>query len=135
MPSLPSVDTALYSSLTAASGLTSLVGTKIYNLQAPPGAALPYVVFYLASGLIPNIVQRDTLDFVYRAEGLASTRASAEAIQQQIYAALHESTLTISGWSNYWLACETITSLFENVEGDPRWRYIGDYRVKASSNT
>lgn len=135
MPSLPSLDTSVQTALAAASGLTALVGTKIYALEAPPGAALPYVVYYLGSGLIPNLVQRDTLNFVYRVQSLATTRASAEAIFQQIYAALHESTLTITGWSNYWTACETITPLFENVQGNPRWRFVGDFRVKASSNS
>lgn len=135
MPSLPSVDTAFYSALSAGTALTARVGSAIYNLQAPPGVALPYVVYYLASGLIPNVVQRDTLDFVYRVEGLATTRGSAEAIHQQIYAVLHESTLTITGWTNYWTACETITPIFENVSGSPRWRFVGDYRVKASSDT
>jgi len=135
MPSLPSVDGALSSRLLAYSNLTALVGTKIFNLEAPPGVALPYVTYYIASGLIPNTVQRDTLNFVYRVQSLATSRASAEAIHQQIYAALHESTLTITGWSNYWTACETITTLFENVSGSPRWRFVGNYRVKASSDT
>lgn len=136
MPSIPSIDTAFRAALTAHSGLTALVGTvNIFNLQAPPGVALPYVVFYSASGQIPNIVPRDTLNYVYRCEGLATSRGSAEAIHQQIYAALHEQSLTITGWTNYWLACENIYPLYENVEGSPRWRYGGVYRVKASSNT
>lgn len=136
MPSIPSIDTAFRAKLTAHSGLTSLIGTvNIYNQQAPEGVALPYVVFYLASGLIPNSVPRDTLNFVYRAEGLATTRDSAEAIHQQIYAALHEQTLTVTGWTNYWTACENIYPIFENVKGSPRWRYGGVYRVKASSDT
>ena len=50
MPSLPSVDGALSSRLLAYSNLTALVGTKIFNLEAPPGVALPYVTYYIASG-------------------------------------------------------------------------------------
>ncbi len=136
MPSIPSIDTAFRAKLTGYSALTALVGTaNIFNLQAPPGVALPYVVFYLASGQIPNIVPRDTLNDLYRCEGLATSRGSAEAIHQQIYAALHEQSLTITGWTNYWLACEDRYTLYENVEGNPRYRYGGVYRVKASSDT
>jgi hypothetical protein len=39
------IDTALVSLLTAATGVTALVGTRIFAVQAPQGSSLPVLVY------------------------------------------------------------------------------------------
>lgn len=132
MPALPSFDMAVFNKLDADTALDALVSDRIYKLQAPPGVALPYLIYYRASGLIPNASPRDDANLVYRVDAVAESEEVAAQIQQAAYACLHEQNVTITGWTCYWLACERLTSLFEDIQGNPHWREIGDYRLKAS---
>lgn len=131
MSSLPGVETALYATLSGNSGVAALVSTRIYNPQAPAGVDLPYLLFYLASGLMPNQSPRLDINDVYRVEAVGSTRAQAEAVFNAAFTALHLQALTLTGWTNYWLACERRTILIDNLEGRQFFRRIGDFRIKA----
>jgi len=134
MSSLPAVETALYSALSGNSGVTTAVGTRLYNPQAPAGTVLPYVLFYLASGLMPNQSPRLDIHHVYRVEAVGRTRAQAEAAFNAVFAALHLKTLTVTGWSNHWTACERVVSLVDNLEGVQFHRRIGDFRIMAAES-
>lgn len=131
MSSLPAVETALYTTLSGNSGVLAGVGTRIYNPQAPAGTGLPYLLFYLASGLMPNWTPALFVDDVYRVEAVGRTRAEAESVFNAAFTALHLQTLTISGWSNYWTACEQIVTRVDIIEGTQFYRRIGDFRIKA----
>lgn len=132
MATYPSVDTAIYSLLSGASGITDIVGTKIYNLQAPSGVSVPYLIFYVASGVIPNTEPRDTINQIYRIESRQTSRAGAEALHGAVYSAVHEQALSITGWSNYWLVCESEQRFVENVSAVQYWRFVWDVRIRAS---
>ena len=134
MSSLPAVETALYSTLSGNSGVIAAVGARIYNPQAPAGTALPYVLFYLASGLMPNQSPRLDVHDVYRIEAVGETRAQAEAAFNAAFAALHLTTLAVTGWSNHWTACERRVSLVDNIEGVQFHRRIGDFRIMAAES-
>jgi hypothetical protein len=93
------------------------------------------VIFYLASGLMPNQSPRDDIDWVFRVEAVGESAESADNVRSQIYTALHEQTLTLTGWGNYRTACERVTVLpVENKDGRQYWRRVGDYRVRASED-
>lgn len=132
MATYPSLDAAVFSLLSGATAITDVVGTKIYNLQAPSGVSLPYLIFYLGSGVIPNTEPRDTINNVYRIESRQTTRAGAETLHNAVYSAVHEQALTIAGWSNYWLVCEGEQRFVENVSGVQYWRFVWDVRIRAS---
>lgn len=133
MATLPSIDQAVYSKLSAAASLASLVSTRIAESQAPSGWALPYIIFYQASQVLPNDTPRDDINTVYRVEAVAGTRAAAEALHQAIYAVMHNESLTITGWSNYWTRCiGVIKPPVENVEGKQYHRRVGEYRIRAA---
>ena len=134
MAVLPDLDTSIYNILANDAGVAALVSAKIYNLQAPFGSALPYLVFYEAVGIIPNITPRDTLDDTYRIESRAGTRAAASGLHLAVYTAVHEQALTITGWSNYWLVCERSQRFIENVDGAQYWRFVWDIRAMASKD-
>lgn len=138
---IPAAGSALYAKLSGATAITSYVGTspaRIWDSLAPSETERPYIVFYLASGQMPNVVPRDTINWVFRIEAVGDTRANAQAVADAVFDTLHESSLTIPGWTNYWLVHERLTTMpdFENIteRGEQRWRYIADYRVRASQN-
>lgn len=134
MATLPDLDSTIYTALSGAAGVSALVSTKIYAIQAPAGVALPYVTFEAASGVIPNVVPRDTLNYVYRVHAWASSRSAAAGLSGAIYTALHETAPAISGWTNYWTVCDREQRFVENVNGTLIYHFVWDVRVKASIN-
>lgn len=132
------LENAVYSKLTGRAQLTALVGgsvsPRIYNLQAPAGAVLPYVIFYVADGAIPNETPRQDADYAYRAEAVAETPASARAIHTEIFNALDREGLTVTGWSNWDSKCTGVVHLVENADGRQYWRVVGDYRFKLAKD-
>lgn len=134
MSVLNSLYTGLYNKLSAGTALTALIGTAIYNKQAPDGAALPYVVYSLAGGgpinYCPLRVESD-LVFV-RAYG--STDASARNIDVQIDVLLHGQTLTMTGgYINIQTWRETDLDLIENLPNNQKIYMAGGmYRIKNS---
>lgn len=130
---VPNIDAGLYAKLVATSALTALVSTRIYNLQAPQGTTIPYVIFYLASGLPDNRTPHQDMNSIYRVECVSNISLSAAyAIQTAVHNALHRSTLTITGWSVFQMQQENQAHFIDNVEGLQVWRVIGDYRIRAS---
>jgi len=132
---LPGLDAALRTLLVGSAPVTAIVGQKVYNLQAPASVALPYVIFYQASGVISNSVPRDTLNHVFRVEARASSGTGAITLAGAIYDALHEQELTLSGWSNYWMVVTNEMVFIENVDGVQYHRRVYDVRIKASKNS
>lgn len=133
----PDVETALYSKLSGTAALTALVGTttpRIYNPQAPANTTLPYCIFYLASGLMPNQSPRLDINNVYRIEGVGSTRAQAEDVFEAVFTALHLQTLSLTGWGVYWMVLESARSMVENVDGTQYFRRIAEIRIKADKS-
>lgn len=109
-----SVATGLYGALAAGTALIStLGGTAIYNGIAPRDAALPYVVFSLASGLEENLTPTESQRLVYLVKGVATTLLQAGTIADQVYALLHNQTLTVGGATNFWTGRESIIAYTE----------------------
>lgn len=99
------LNTALFGRLAGGTALVAaLGGTAIYYQQAPDDAALPYVVFSYQSG--PTEPQRtrhrdpEALVFV---RGYAARPAQAGTIDALVDALLHARTLTVTGYTNYWI--------------------------------
>jgi hypothetical protein len=136
--SLPNYDAAIITALKAAGGVTALVSQRIYNMQAPTGTTLPLVLVYPASNVSPNFTSVQEINAIYRIEVRVSgvSPASAIAIQSAIHTALHLQALTVTGWSNFWTACENSDKQFiENAaDGNPYTRRIADYRIRASKD-
>lgn len=131
---IPDLDEAVYDALTNDAGVSALVSSRVYNLLAPSGSELPYIVFYIASGVIPNAVPHEQLNYVYRVDCWAYTRALAEDMSQAVYTALHKQTLTLTGWTNYRMQCEQEQRLLETFEGRQYHRNVWDVRILASKD-
>jgi len=132
------LNSAIYSRLQGTSALTSLLAgtTSIYNLQAPEGATLPYCVFGLQGGGDVNDTPtrlKNLLYFIRAYTQGVNGAAVGGSIDAQIDTALHLSPLTVSGWTDIWLARETDIELIEN---DPSGRQVfasgGMYRIMLS---
>ena len=77
------------------------------NKLAPQGTNPPYVLFQWQGGGDVNDTPIRSRNVLYTVVGVASTVEKAGAIDTDIDAALHNQTLTVTGWANYWLARET----------------------------
>jgi hypothetical protein len=102
------VEIGLYNALKANSTLTAALSatTAIYNTMAPQGTSMAYVVFNWAGGGLENINPSDLHNIVYNVRAVADDTAEASTIQGYIKSALHKATLTVSGYTNFYTACE-----------------------------
>ena len=102
------VDTWLTSTLTGHTGLTALVGSRVYDALAPQGAVYPHVVFQLQAAGADTVVVggiRLAANVLYAVRAVTAVLttaqspgyASARAIAAQIDAALHAKRATVTG--------------------------------------
>lgn len=126
----PDVDAALYALLSNTTAITALVGTRISYMQAKAGETMPYIVYYDASTVFPNDHNGERGNTVYRVAAYATTRASALAIAQAIYDALHLQPLSLSGWAAWWMAVDNKTSLSDIINGVLYYQIVQDVRVR-----
>jgi hypothetical protein len=128
---ITALETALYNALVGASGLiTELGGTFIYNKQAPQNPNDRYVIFSQQAGGDVNDTPIRERNVLYTVMGIALTQEKAAAIDTDIDTALHLAELTISGWSNLWLARETDININQiDSGGVTRYHVGGIYRV------
>ena len=129
------LEEALYTTLSGGTALTALLGgTAIYNALGPQGTAVTYplVMFTKSSGLDDNDSPRRTKTLVYQATGISDKgKKEAETIDNAIDALLHDSSLTVTGWSEYWVRRESDISYVEQIPGGKvLWHEGGLYRVR-----
>jgi hypothetical protein len=125
------LETALYNKLVGSAALiTELGGTFIYNKQAPQPPGDNYVVFSQQGGGDVNDTPIRERNILYTVFGIALTQEKAGAIDADIDGALHLAELTITGWSNLWLARETDVNIFQiDSGGVTRYHAGAIYRV------
>lgn len=128
------LSTAIYSKLQGTSAIRSLLAgtTAIYHMQAPEGQAYPYIVFNVQGGGDENQSQHRTKNLVVFVRAYSAVSpAQAGSIDAQVDTALHLVPLTVTGWSNFWLARETDIELVENEpNARPIYTVGGMYRVR-----
>lgn len=128
---ISALETGLYNKLVGASGLiTELGGTAIYNQRAPQTSGSKYVVFQWQGGGDENESPTRMRNLLYTVQAIATTKANASAVDVQIDTALHNQTLTVSGYTNIWCARETdINFVEEDAGGVPYYHSGGIYRI------
>ena len=125
------LETAIYSKLTTTSG-TALYADRVYPLQAPQDAPLPYVVVTYVGGGDTNESQSRIVDVMYQIVGWAADQPVARQIADYLEAALHDQALTISGWNHI---ATTQVSLLADVETEAQqqfWMRGAEYRIRMS---
>lgn len=112
------INQGIYNTLTAGTALTALLAgtTSIYNMQAPDGAILPYVIFNLQAGGADPFLPTDAINVLYYVRGFTKVSAAgAGSIATQIDALLHGKTISISGYTNFWCNHEQNIPTLENL--------------------
>ena len=129
---MKALNASIYSRLNGATALTSLLAgtTSVYYLQAPEGAALPYVVFNIQGGGDVNDTANRLKNLIIFIRGYATSTVRAGSIDSAIDTAIHLVPFTnMTGWTNIWLARETDLETVENPpSGSPIYMNGGLYR-------
>ena len=133
------VEKGILAKLNAASGVTSVVSTRIFATQPAMVAGLPYVLVTHNSGGSTNRSPRDDVDLLFSVKCVAvdasgsSGAAVAKAVSDATRAALHRATLTLDApWNAY--TCEQ-GDVFFYAENEDRVTYYHAgalYRVRAA---
>ena len=106
------LEDAIYTTLNVSS-VTTAGATGVFNRIAPENQALPYVVYQWQGGGDLNITPRRERFPAYTIKAIAETLGDAGAIDAAIDALLHHQTISISGWTNFWLARDVDVAYFE----------------------
>ncbi len=126
------LEEALYNTLSDSS-IAAAGASGVYNRIAPQGAALPYVIYQWQGGGDENSSPRRARNTVYAVQALAETLDDAEAIDAAVDALLHNQSLTVPGWTNFWMAREGDISYQEvDPAGRPIFHAGGVYRIRLS---
>lgn len=133
----------IYGVLAADATLTGLVGSRIYQDVAAPGAAFPYVVFFLLDpgdslnvpGPTQEIIWQPTLWLVKGVNSGASYGAPLSTINGRIYALLHKATNGAPALGTVWTSYRMRPfQMPETGPGAEQYRHLGGvYRVKTRS--
>jgi len=128
------VETALYTALNGEAAITALLAsaTSIFNQLAPQGSSYDMVVFAQASGVEENETPTRSRDLVYMIKGVSDTGfLAAGGIDTQIDTLLHDSALTVTGYTNFWLARESDLRFLETTaEGENYYHAGALYRFR-----
>lgn len=128
------VETALYAKLTGTSALTNLLSanTAVFNQQATQAAALPFVIFQQMSETDLNESPHRSKALLYLVKGVSGSGfKQAGDIDDAIDTALHRTTLTVSGWTNYLVRRESSVRYSENLPGGGLVYHAGGvYRLR-----
>lgn len=128
---------AIYTKLNGTTAVKNLLAaaTAIYHASAPDNASFPYIIFNVQAGGPQNITASDLRDNVYNIRAVSSTSMKqAGDIDTAISAALHDGTLTVTGYTNFWLRRETDFA-FSQILPNGTKAYIsgGLYRIRLTA--
>lgn len=130
------IEAGLYTALSGDTALLSELGgdTAIYNRHAPQGVSRPYVVFFHAGGGKENITPSDLRNHVYMVKAVADESKKAGTINGLVLDALHDATLTVSGFTNFYTAAEDEVQMTEVTrEGDVIYHDGHYYRIRVDA--
>lgn len=96
---MAAIETVLYSTVTAAAGVTALVGTRVYPVRAPQEATAPYVTYRRVSDLphLTHGLESDSGAGRWQFDCYAPTYAQVKAVAQALKDALNGQRVTAAG--------------------------------------
>src|SRR5574341_506459 len=90
-------------------------GSAIFDTQAPAGQSYPYVVFQYVAGGDENLTALDTRSELWQVKAVTDNHAAAGTLAAAIRNALHDQSLTVSGWRHLWTRQESHLWLVESA--------------------
>ena len=127
------LNSAIYTKLTGGTALTALLSsaTAVYYAQAYDHAALPYVVWSYQGGGPTNDYPHDSRDEYLFVRGYSTSPAHAGTIDAAISNLLHRGTLSVTGYTNWWISRDADLSLVENApDGSKVWMAGATYKIR-----
>lgn len=124
------IEEGLYTKLNADANLSGMGITGVYEDFAPQDAVDPFVVFRYIAGGDTNSSPRRDVDVEYLVECVGVSRASARLGAGHIDTALHNGTLTVTGWSVYAVQSVRLLRLTDQIQGKQRFRRGAYYRIR-----
>jgi len=114
------LEDALYTQLAGGTELTAALNNGTASLFTPiaaQGAALPLVRFFMSSGLDDNDSPRRAKTYMYSVIAEADDAKEAGDIDALVDTRLHNATLTVTGWNDYWCRRESDVNYEEKTQG------------------
>jgi hypothetical protein len=132
MDILTVVGTGIRSTLLANANIAMQVNDRVWQMVAPGGAELPYILFYWQGGGELNSTQRETFDLVFLVAAVAETQVKAREIASYIQTALkNQEVLFPDGYSAWSPVRETDPYLdVSNVQNRQYWIAGAVYRFR-----
>lgn len=124
-------DDALFETLTGYPQLNRIIGLRCYTPIAQPGTPVPYVEYQLVAGGATNTSPRDDIDVDYQIVGWSTSKTQAYQLAEHIGAALRRTTLSMPGWSNYWISQGRFIAKSEINDAQQYWGYGAVYNIRA----
>lgn len=120
-------------------GVTNLVGSRIYNKQAPETAAYPFIVIIANGGGETNDSDNDYIDADYtvkaiatNGEGIINAGGLAGQVSDAIRKALHKQTFSMDApWTLVRCQRDSIVDYIENVDRKQFYHSGGLFRIRA----
>lgn len=109
------IGSALYTALSSAGG-TVVWSNRIYERLGPQGVVYPYLLYNYVSGGETNLTPTDGVDLHYDVRVLAKTAAESRNGAGYIRSALHNVTLTLTGWTAISSECVGLISRIDVLE-------------------
>lgn len=128
MSIIAALNTALYGRL---AGTVTNAGSACYYLDAPDGAALPYIVWSYVNEHDDNDHAHRSKDVPLFIRAYAGSKSVAALIDGQVDAQMNGKALSVTGWSNFWAQRENGHSGKEIDEAGRKTYMCGaDYRLR-----
>lgn len=122
------IEAGLYTKLTSDTALIAELGaTAIYNRHAPQGTSMPLVIFNHAGGGYENVNPSSLQNHVYLVKAVATGSKAAGTLDGLILSALHGQALTVSGYTNFYMAAEQEVQLTETARDGTFIYHTGHY--------
>jgi len=87
--------------------------------------------FFSAGGGPDNITPSDLRSLVYGIKAVSDTLLAAANIDARLDALLHNQSISVTGYTNLWLARETDVQFPETApNGNPIYHYGAYYRIR-----
>lgn len=131
------VEKALVTALSGNASLVAMVGTNIFDSQAPDGTTGDYVVFQHIVGGDTVDSPRQVIDVQYRVEMISQTQNNARTGAGYIHDALHNADISagITGWNCFRSRMYRLFNQVENHDGREWYRKGGFFRLQFSKNS
>lgn len=122
---------AIYARLSGFAGLTALVATRVYPVEAPANVTRPYVVFASISAVRLNHLTgpAEVVNPRVQVDAYAVRYIDAQAIAEQVRAALDGFAGTSGGVSVISCACIDGREFYEDAANPPLHRASLDFSV------